>query len=30
VPGTLLGAIIELRGTIAELTQAVRELAGRF
>jgi hypothetical protein len=30
VPGTLLVAVIELRGTIGELTQAVRELTGRF
>jgi hypothetical protein len=30
VPGTLLVAVIELRGAIGELTQAVRDLAGRF
>jgi tetrahydromethanopterin S-methyltransferase subunit G len=30
VPETLLVAVIELRGAIGELTQAVRALTGRF
>jgi hypothetical protein len=30
VSGTLLVAVIELRGAISELTQAVRDLTGRF